>query len=146
MLHLQHLAECQPVTFLGTLKGKDLTAAYASADIFALASITETFGFVTLEALTSGLPVVAAKQGGTLDLVLDGHNGLLFEPDSTEDMVAALRCLAESPDKRHSMGQAARQFAEDGAWTWEAATDDLRAHYTELVQAAAARTQVGIAV
>lgn len=146
MLHLQHLAECQPVTFLGTLKGKDLAAAYASADIFALASITETFGFVTLEALASGLPVVAAKQGGTLDLVLDGHNGLLFEPDSTEDMVTALRCLVESPDKRHSMGQAARQFVEDGAWTWEAATDDLRAHYTELVQAAATSTQIGIAV
>lgn len=146
MPQLQGLAEGRPVTFLGTLKGKDLTAAYASADIFALASITETFGFVTLEALASGLPVVAARQGGTLDLVLDGHNGLLFEPDSTEQMVAALCCLAESPEKRRIMGQAARQFVEDGAWTWEAATDDLRARYTQLVQAAAARSQIGIAV
>lgn len=146
MSQLQRLAERQPVTFLGTLKGKDLAAAYASADIFTLASVTETFGFVTLEALASGLPVVAARQGGTLDLVLDGYNGLLFEPDSTEHLITALRRLVESPEKRRIMGQAARQFVEEGAWTWEAATDDLRAHYTQLVQAAVAHSQIGIAV
>lgn len=51
------------------LKGPDLSAAYASADIFMMPSETETLGFVALEAMASGLPVVAVAAGGLTDII-----------------------------------------------------------------------------
>lgn len=51
------------------LKGADLAAAYASADIFMMPSETETLGFVALEAMASGLPVVAVAAGGLTDII-----------------------------------------------------------------------------
>ena len=51
------------------LKGEDLSAAYASADIFMMPSETETLGFVALEAMASGLPVIAVAAGGLVDII-----------------------------------------------------------------------------
>lgn len=51
------------------LKGEELSAAYASADIFMMPSETETLGFVALEAMASGLPVVAVAAGGLTDII-----------------------------------------------------------------------------
>ncbi|MBE3560435.1 MAG: glycosyltransferase family 1 protein [Ktedonobacteraceae bacterium] len=139
--HLRQIASGLPVTFAGTLTGADLAAAYASADLFALPSSTETFGFVTLEAQAAGLPVVAARRGGTLSLVLEGQSGLLFEPDSQEEMLCALRTLIEQPEERVRMGLAARRHIETAGWSWEAAISDLRLHYEQVITAASnART------
>ncbi|KAI8637170.1 hypothetical protein BD408DRAFT_425012 [Parasitella parasitica] len=67
-----------PVTFTGYLQGQDLSQAYASADIFAFPSVTETFGQVVLEAMSSGLPVVGLDAEGVRDLVDDKRTGLLL--------------------------------------------------------------------
>ena len=56
-------------TWLGWLDGDSLAAAYASADIFCFASVTDTFGQVVLEAQASGLAVLAADAGGPRDLI-----------------------------------------------------------------------------
>ncbi|PNW71812.1 hypothetical protein CHLRE_16g689150v5 [Chlamydomonas reinhardtii] len=64
----QHLAGL-PVTFMGMLRGDELSAAYASADVFVMPSETETLGFVVLEAMASGLPVVAVAAGGLKDIL-----------------------------------------------------------------------------
>ena len=53
----------------GMLRGEELSAAYASADIFMMPSETETLGFVALEAMASGLAVVAVAAGGLVDIV-----------------------------------------------------------------------------
>src|SRR5260221_14192601 len=60
-----------PVTFTGYLQGEQLAAAYASADVFAFPSRTETFGQVVLEAMASSLPVVGVRSHGVCDLVQD---------------------------------------------------------------------------
>ncbi|BGP01503.1 Glycosyl transferase group 1 [Rhodotorula toruloides ATCC 204091] len=65
--------------FLGFKKGEQLAAAYASADIFAFPSFTETFGQVVSEAQASGLPVVGLKAEGVSDLVDHGRTGLLLD-------------------------------------------------------------------
>ena len=59
------------MTVQGMLKGNDLSAAYASADIFMMPSETETLGFVAMEAMSSGLPVVAVAAGGLVDIMTD---------------------------------------------------------------------------
>lgn len=53
----------------GMLRGEELSSAYASADIFMMPSETETLGFVALEAMASGLPVVAVAAGGLVDII-----------------------------------------------------------------------------
>lgn len=67
-----------PVTLTGYLQGKDLSQVYASADIFAFPSTTETFGQVVLEAMASGLPVIGLEAQGVKDLVQHERTGLLL--------------------------------------------------------------------
>lgn len=67
-----------PVTFTGYLQGTDLSQTYASADVFAFPSMTETFGQVVLEAMASGLPVVGLEAEGVKDLVVHRRTGLLL--------------------------------------------------------------------
>ncbi|MFZ5630364.1 MAG: glycosyltransferase family 4 protein [Spirochaetota bacterium] len=85
---------------------KDVRDAYAALDIFVLTSQAETYGMVTVEALAAGLPVVATRSGGTPELVRDKHDGLLFEPDSAEDLQNALRLLLDFPELRRRFGAA----------------------------------------
>lgn len=57
------------------MKGQELSEAYASADVFVMPSETETLGFVVLETMASGVPVVAVAAGGLTDIVQDGQTG-----------------------------------------------------------------------
>ncbi len=114
--NLEALFQGTKTVFAGFLKGEALSAAYASADLFVFPSDSETFGNVTLEALASGLPVVAPKAGGQVDLVTDGHNGRLFETDSVADLVDAVCELVGDPARLAQMGQNARAFAERQSW------------------------------
>ena len=122
-----------PVTFLGPLYGEDLSRAYASADIFALPSPTETLGLVALEAMASGLPVVAARAGGVPDLVADGQTGLLCVPEDAASLTGALRTLLENRDLRRELGAAGRARAE--GWSWPRTTAGLRRQYHRVVAA-----------
>lgn len=115
-----------PVVFTGYLHGHDLARAYASADVFVFPSANETLGNVVLEAMASGLAIVAADAGGPRDLVKHGHNGLLFSPDSLEAMIAAVRCLLDQPAFARRLRHNARFGAEQRTWTavFEALLDD----------------------
>lgn len=129
---LRRAAHGLPVTFPGTLHGEDLAAAYASADIFVLPSTTETLGLVAIEAMAAGVPVVGARRGGILDIVVDGETGLLFDPGTPGDLALRLSHLALHPDERRRMGVAARRRVAD--WSWTSVTARLRRHYARLLQ------------
>lgn len=105
-------------TFLGFLEGEDLAAAFASADAFLMPSRTETLGFVVLEAMASGCPVVAARAGGIPDMV-DDETGVLFDPDAPDQAIAALRDLLAHEGKRRFLATAARKRAEESSWRSE---------------------------
>lgn len=88
------------VTFTGHLSGQALSAAYASADIFAFPSFTETFGQVVLEALASGVPVVGLLSEGVRDLVVHEKTGLLLDFDLNKldtDNVASSKTKIPDP-------------------------------------------------
>lgn len=121
-----------PVTFMGMLHGDDLAAAYASADLFALPSSTETLGLVALEAMASGLPAVVANRGGLPDLVVDGQTGVLFDPDRPAELVAALSMLCSDDALRATQAVAARAHAE--RFAWELTTRQLQAYYAHVVE------------
>lgn len=120
-----------PASFVSKLRGDDLAAAYASADLFVLPSRTETLGLVALEAMASGLPVVGAARGGIPDLVEHHETGLTFDPDEPGALEHALRALAGDGAMRARMGAAGRRRAE--GWDWARTTAGLRAHYARVL-------------
>lgn len=129
---LEHVFSGSAATFVGRLDGDDLAQAYASADLFAFPSDTETLGLVVLEAMASGLPVVAADAGGVPDLIRSEEDGLLLPPGDTARWVEGVGGLLEEPARRARLAGRARAAVETN-WTWEAATADLRGHYAEVV-------------
>ncbi len=114
-----------PVVMPGFLRGQELAAAYASSDVFLMPSRTETLGLVVLEAMSSGLPVVAARAGGIPELIEDGVSGCLFETE--EEAIQATRAFLDSPDRRAMFGRAARLHA--ARQSWNKATGTLLEHY-----------------
>ncbi len=108
-----------PVSFLGFLRGEELASAFASADVFVMPSTTETLGFVSLEAMSSGCPVVAARAGGIPDLVQDGVNGLLFDPERPEQAFEAIRQLCASAPMRAHYAEQGRKWAVGCSWESE---------------------------
>lgn len=123
-------------TFMGWLGGRDLAVAYASADLFAFASRTDTFGQVILEAQASGLPVVAVNEGGPASLIADGETGLLTGP-KPEAMAEGILRLAQQPALHARIRKAG--LAVTRGRTWEASMARLAAGYrTALLRAPAA--------
>lgn len=128
--HLKHMFAGTKTVFTGYMRGHELAAAYASADAFLFPSTTETLGFVGLESMASGVPVIGANAGGIPDLINDGVDGFLVPADGdekTEQMVTRLRQLIDDPALRQQMGQAARIEAE--RHSWNAATRALVEFY-----------------
>jgi glycosyltransferase involved in cell wall biosynthesis len=128
---LEQLFAGTPTVFLGYLKGKELASAYASADVFLFASQTETLGLVLLEAMASGLAVVACNAGGIPDAVKDGVTGYLFEPGDPEGLVKAVQRVLGNPDEANAVRSRARADVEQHSW--EDATEQLRALYAETI-------------
>jgi phosphatidylinositol alpha 1,6-mannosyltransferase len=106
--------------FPGVLDGDALSEAYASSDVFIFPSTTDTFGNVVLEAMASGLPVLAADVNTTRELVGD-ERGWLARPNDPEAFAARLVALVDDRTLRQQAGQQARAFAMERSWTqvWE---------------------------
>jgi len=118
-----------PAVFTGVLQGEDLASAYASADAFLFPSTTDTLGLAMLEALSSGLPVVAARGGASHEIVSDEENGLLYEANSTPSLVSAVRRLFSEEGYRAALARQARETAEKR--DWESSTYTLRGYYEQ---------------
>lgn len=96
----------------GMRTGGDLAAHYASADLFLFASLTETFGNVTSEALASGLGVVAYDCAAAADLITDGGNGRTVPPGDTRAFISTAVALACNQEALRQMrGRSAESVA-----------------------------------
>ena len=104
--------------FAGFQTGANLGRALASADIFFNPSVTETFGNVTLEAMASGLPVVAAGATGSASLVEDGETGTLVAAGSPEGFADAIAPYCRDDALRHAHGAAGERASR--AYSWDA--------------------------
>ena len=128
---LERLFDGTATTFVGYLAGEELASAYASGDAFLFPSSTETLGLVLLEAMAAGCPVVGANRGGIPDIVSDGENGCLYDPDDPTSLIRAVERLLGDPARRRELRQAARQEAE--RWGWAGATEQLRSYYRQVL-------------
>jgi glycosyltransferase involved in cell wall biosynthesis len=97
------------VEFTGRLHGEELARRYRSADCFVLPSLAESFSMSLLEAMASGLPVVASRIGGIPELVEDRINGRLVSPGNVQDLVCALNWISSSSERRQRIAHANRE-------------------------------------
>jgi len=133
--YLQSVFANTPTTFLGALHGQDLAQAYASADYFVSPSSCETFGNVVLEAMASGLPVIAANTGGQTEFCVHGKNALLFDANNHGDLVARVQEIMGRVSFARGLAQAGRATAL--ARNWDGVLDGLVESYeTVLAQSA----------
>lgn len=130
--HLERVFEGTATTFVGYLSGDALASAYASGDAFVFPSSTETLGLVLLEAMAAGCPVVGANRGGIPDIVTDGVNGRLYEPDQPASLITAVQRLLGDQASRSQLRQSARLEAE--RWGWAGATAQLREYYQKVLE------------
>lgn len=122
-------------TFTGVLQGAALSRAYADLDVFVHPGLHETFCQAVQEALASGVPVVVGGSGGPLDLVADGGNGLLVDPDPAElgaRLRGAVGRLVVDDALRQRLAAAARPSVRHR--TWHVVLDQLQHHYAEVLR------------
>ena len=86
----------------------DRAAFFAQADLFVLSSRVEPFGIVVIEAMAHGVPVVATRTDGPLDILSQGETGLLVACESVEEMSAVLMDLLADPDRARRLGAQGR--------------------------------------
>ena len=102
--------------FTGYRYGEELAGLYASCDLFVFPSLSETFGNVVLEAMASGLPVVAFDVQGPKDIVRDGLTGRLVHDINAAALAKEVGKLISDRPLRLQMGQRARDDAESRSW------------------------------
>ena len=123
--------------FMGFLEGEALAAATASFDLFVHCGELETFCQTIQDALASGVPVVAPRRGGPIDLVDEGVTGHLYEPGNLSEMVGHVQRLVGDAAARTEFSAAARASVEER--TWSNVCDALLDFYTEAIAANTAR-------
>ncbi|MFN2340518.1 MAG: glycosyltransferase family 4 protein [Halanaerobium sp.] len=104
------------VIFTGFKSGKELSEIYASADIFTFASLTETYGNVIIEAMASGLPVVAINQGGIKENLINQYNSLICSENNIDQFSAKLERMIITDKLRAALAHNARQYSLTKSW------------------------------
>ena len=122
--------EAPNAKFTGFVTGLELSRAYASSDLFAFPSETDTFGNVVLEAMSSGLPVVVTDKMGPRELVDHGFNGFIASND--REFERYLDRLIQDGELRRSMGARSRTMALER--TWNAVFRSLFDSYREVIR------------
>ncbi|HEV7912253.1 MAG TPA: glycosyltransferase family 1 protein, partial [Albitalea sp.] len=137
-------AEFPDALFAGLQRGEALAQHYASADLFLFPSLSETFGNVTLEALASGLPVVAYDTAAAAEFVEDCDNGLLAPVGAEKAFVAAACSLAWQHRHLGAVRAQARRAAMKAQWA--DVLNGFEAQLVETVQAHASVSAAGAAL
>jgi glycosyltransferase involved in cell wall biosynthesis len=127
----RELGVADQVKFLGARR--DMPLIYQALDVFVLPSLWEGLPLALLEAMGAGLPVVATRVGGVVDVIEDGVNGRLASPGDSQALAGAIVELANRPELRREMGSAARDTVRL-RYSQEAMFKRLAALYLDLYE------------
>lgn len=123
--------ELPEAIYEGHIFGEQLAKLYASSDVFLFPSDTETFGNVTLEAMSSGLPAVVSDSVGANSIVLNGKTGYITTPRNPEAFAKCLFTLCSDHDLRKEMSKNARKRAQ--TFEWSAIMNGLLSDYKNVI-------------
>jgi glycosyltransferase involved in cell wall biosynthesis len=134
---IRELAEDLRVTDRITFRKKtaysEVPRDYRNADIFITTSVSDGTPVSVLEAMASGLPVIATSVGGIPEWVVDSVTGLLIETGSPDQVAAAILTLARDPELRKHLGAAARETVVKNG-KWETLMEQAEKDYQELIK------------
>jgi glycosyltransferase involved in cell wall biosynthesis len=116
---------------VGKVPHDEIPAYMASADVFVLPSLSEGFGIAALEAMAMGLPIIATKVGGLLEIIKDGENGFLVEPRNPVEIAEKCVLLLTNDDLRASISRNNREKAKD--YSWEKVIERLEKVYLHVL-------------
>lgn len=119
--------------FTGTLTRPQVGAVMAAARALVVPSHVEAFGITVLEGWRAGIPVIATRNGGPAEIISDGEDGLLVDPESPDSIAAALSRVMAEPDVARRLGE--RGAKSVLAYTWDAAAAAYEEIYGRLAQA-----------
>jgi len=102
--------------FTGVLRGKELGAAYASADLFMFPSTTDTFGNVVIEALSSALPVFVSDVGGPKELIQNPVQGRVLPANQMAPWLDAVKCFLSQPSSLEGRQASAAKVQQERNW------------------------------
>ena len=125
-------------SFTGMLTHGELGRAVASMDMLLNPSVTETFGNVTLEAMASAVPVIAARATGSTSLVTEGQTGRLVAPGDIRGFANAIAAYVADPALRAAHGAAGELRSRD--YSWDAINRTVAGVYIRLIEARKARS------
>ena len=106
----------EKVTFLGFVNNENIQDLFEKAAVFVLPSRMEAFGVVLLEAMASGVPIVATATGGIPGIITDGINGTLVPPGNPDSLAQAILLLLENKDVRIRYSSTALDFVKKYDW------------------------------
>lgn len=136
--HLSGVIDC------GRISDEDKGRLLDACDVLVLPSTGESFGIVFVEAWMVERPVIGARAGALADMIVDGQDGLLFEPDDIEGLTAKLRQLAVDPALRRRMAEAGHRKAM-AKYTIARVTDQIEDTYLTLARGEQARIHLSAA-
>lgn len=123
------------VTFVGKVSNGEVPKYMVASDVFVLPSLSEGFPLVTLEAMASGLPIVATKVGGLPEIVKDGDNGFLIEPKNPEQIAEKVLSLLVDEELREKISRNNQEKAKH--YSWENIVERLEEVYRNHLHASA---------
>jgi glycosyltransferase involved in cell wall biosynthesis len=111
------LPDSRHITKLGVLNDEEKRDFYAAIDLFTLPSRSDSFGIVFLEAWTNGMPCIAYRAGGVVDVIHHEQDGLLVNCGDILGLASAIDQLSRESGRRRQMGEAGRiRVQNDCAW------------------------------
>jgi glycosyltransferase involved in cell wall biosynthesis len=122
------------VVFRGRISDAELRRAYEMADVFVLPAVldargdTEGLGVVLLEAMNYGVPVIASRIGGIVDIVTDNETGILVPPGDAAALAGALQALLVDVSRARQLGEAGRRRLAE-RFSWKAIVERFEAVY-----------------
>lgn len=123
------------VTFVGAIPHELLPNYYRAADVVVMPSFAESFGLVAVEAMASGVPVVASRVGGLASTVADGRSGYLVPWRCPEPFAEKIELLLRNEPLRAALGAAGVERMR--AFSWESVVDQLVTLYDEVTRSPA---------
>ncbi|HHP7231507.1 MAG TPA: glycosyltransferase [Xenococcaceae cyanobacterium] len=118
---------------LGRVSPDQIPQLLVNSDLLVTTSEKETTGLTILEAAAAGIPAIAPRQGGVIDLIQDGKTGYLYTPQNIPDFWDKLQLLITHPSLRFNMGTQAKQYASQYSWQ-QTTTNLLQIWSTEIAR------------
>ncbi len=127
------------VRFCGPIPHSETLQRFVANDLLVNPSFSESLGMTVLEAMASGLPVIATRTGGVVETVVDGTTGLLVSPGDVHGLAEAILRLIRDDHLRASMGQAGSTRVRH-CFSWDGIAKDVFAEYSRLSCPATAKS------